>query len=165
MNEEMVEWVEIIEPSRQEHMFANLTTGQCLWEPPNGVKVKPTHENQWWELFDSNTKRYYYYNATSQKTVWHKPKEGDIIPLSKLQMLKAKEEVRQKESSTTSLIQPSSPTSKKFSSHNTITDLPRSSSSFSGSKDTNPSKQRINNSSPQQQEPTEIQFRERAISG
>ena len=33
------EWVEIIEPSRQEHMFANLTTGQCLWEPPDGVKV------------------------------------------------------------------------------------------------------------------------------
>ena len=33
------EWVEIIEPSRQEHMFANLTTGQCLWEPPDGVRV------------------------------------------------------------------------------------------------------------------------------
>ncbi|XP_057298183.1 rho GTPase-activating protein 39-like [Hydractinia symbiolongicarpus] len=88
---ERFEWVEIIEPSRQEHMFANLKTGQCLWEPPDGVIVKPTHENQWWELYDSRTRKYYYYNATSQKTVWRRPKDGDIIPLAKLQMLKAKE--------------------------------------------------------------------------
>ncbi|XP_065670803.1 rho GTPase-activating protein 39 isoform X2 [Hydra vulgaris] len=85
------EWVEIIEPTKQEHMFANVKTGQCMWEPPEGVSVKPTHANQWWELFDVVTERNYYYNATSQKTVWRKPKDGDIIPLSNLQMLKAKE--------------------------------------------------------------------------
>ena len=88
---EKFEWVEIIEPTRHEHMFANLKTGQCLWDPPPGVAVKPTHANQWWELYDTNTKRYYYYNAASQETVWYKPKDGDIIPLSKLQMLKNKE--------------------------------------------------------------------------
>ena len=33
------EWVEIVEPARREHMFANLKTGQCLWDPPHGVNV------------------------------------------------------------------------------------------------------------------------------
>ena len=33
------EWVEIVEPARREHMFANLKTGQCLWDPPHGVDV------------------------------------------------------------------------------------------------------------------------------
>merc|ERR1712168_1686230 len=88
---ESYEWVEIIEPRRREHMYANLKTGQCLWEPPVDVPVKPTHENQWWELYDAKTRRYYYYNATSQQTIWRKPKDGDIIALAKLQMLKAKE--------------------------------------------------------------------------
>ena len=46
------EWVEIIEPRSGEHMFANLTTGECVWDPPVGVAVKKTNDNQWWELFD-----------------------------------------------------------------------------------------------------------------
>lgn len=29
-----VEWVEIIEPKTGEHMYANLTTGECVWDPP-----------------------------------------------------------------------------------------------------------------------------------
>lgn len=29
-----VEWVEIIEPKTKEHMYANLTTGECVWDPP-----------------------------------------------------------------------------------------------------------------------------------
>lgn len=29
-----VEWVEIIEPRTKEHMYANLTTGECVWDPP-----------------------------------------------------------------------------------------------------------------------------------
>lgn len=128
---EGIDWVEIIEPTRRDHMFANLKTGQCLWEPPDGAKFKPTHENQWWELFDSNTKCYYYYNATSQKTVWHKPKDGDIIPLSKLQMLKAKEEARQSQeeqsNNNTTILTESVRLSKKNS-------LSRSSSSFSSIK-------------------------------
>lgn len=41
----------------QEHMFANLATGECVWDPPVGVKVKKTDDNQWWELFDQNTSR------------------------------------------------------------------------------------------------------------
>lgn len=88
MNQAAAEWVEIIEPRTKEHMFANLATGECVWDPPAGVKVKKTDDNQWWELFDQNTSRFYYYNATSQKTVWHRPQGCDIIPLAKLQTLK-----------------------------------------------------------------------------
>lgn len=33
------EWVEIIEPRSKEHMYANLTTGECVWDPPPGVKM------------------------------------------------------------------------------------------------------------------------------
>ncbi|KAK6725504.1 hypothetical protein RB195_004060 [Necator americanus] len=85
-----VEWVEIVEPQTKQHMYANLITGQCSWEPPPGASVKRTHENQWWELFDSKTGRYYYYNASSMKTIWQRPigAEIDIIPLAKLQTLK-----------------------------------------------------------------------------
>ncbi|VDM55884.1 unnamed protein product [Angiostrongylus costaricensis] len=86
----VVEWVEIVEPQTKQHMYANLITGQCSWEPPPGAIVKRTHENQWWELFDSKTNRYYYYNAASMKTIWQRPAgpEIDIIPLAKLQTLK-----------------------------------------------------------------------------
>ncbi|WKX88350.1 hypothetical protein Q1695_008192 [Nippostrongylus brasiliensis] len=85
-----VEWVEIVEPQTKQHMYANLISGQCSWEPPPGASVKRTHENQWWELFDSKTGRYYYYNAASMKTIWQRPigPEIDIIPLAKLQTLK-----------------------------------------------------------------------------
>jgi len=34
-----VEWVEIIEPRTKEHMYANLTTGECVWDAPVGVPV------------------------------------------------------------------------------------------------------------------------------
>lgn len=34
-----LEWVEIIEPSSRNIMYANLTTGQCVWDPPAGVHV------------------------------------------------------------------------------------------------------------------------------
>ncbi|XP_014258422.1 rho GTPase-activating protein 39 isoform X2 [Cimex lectularius] len=88
MSSEKVEWVEIIEPKTKEHMYANLATGECVWDPPAGVPVKKTDNKQWWELFDHNTGRFYYYNATSQKTVWHRPQNCDIIPLAKLQTLK-----------------------------------------------------------------------------
>ncbi|KAK7479776.1 hypothetical protein BaRGS_00028956, partial [Batillaria attramentaria] len=33
------EWVEIIEPQSKEHMYANLTTGECVWDPPPGVNI------------------------------------------------------------------------------------------------------------------------------
>ncbi|XP_010212395.1 PREDICTED: rho GTPase-activating protein 39, partial [Tinamus guttatus] len=83
-----LEWVEIIEPRTRERMYANLITGECVWDPPAGVRIKRTNENQWWELFDPNTSRFYYYNATTQRTVWHRPQGCDIIPLAKLQTLK-----------------------------------------------------------------------------
>ncbi|XP_018905997.1 uncharacterized protein RhoGAP93B isoform X2 [Bemisia tabaci] len=88
MASERVEWVEIIEPKTNERMYANLTTGECVWDPPVGVKVKKTDNNQWWELFDQKTSRFYYYNAASLKTVWHCPQNCDIIPLAKLQTIK-----------------------------------------------------------------------------
>ena len=90
----LTEWVEIIEPRTQEHMFANLTTGECVWDPPAGVPVKKANDDQWWELFDQNTSRFYYYNASTQKTVWHRPANCDIIPLAKLQTLKQNTEVK-----------------------------------------------------------------------
>ncbi|KAJ8278211.1 hypothetical protein GJAV_G00085110 [Gymnothorax javanicus] len=85
---ERLEWVEIIEPRTRERMYANLLTGECVWDPPQGVRIKRTGENQWWELFDPNTSRFYYYSAASQRTVWHRPQGCDIIPLAKLQTLK-----------------------------------------------------------------------------
>ena len=33
------EWVEIIEPQSKEHMYANLITGECVWDPPPGVNM------------------------------------------------------------------------------------------------------------------------------
>uniref|UniRef100_A0A3Q1CM88 Rho GTPase-activating protein 39 n=1 Tax=Amphiprion ocellaris TaxID=80972 RepID=A0A3Q1CM88_AMPOC len=83
-----LEWVEIIEPRTRERMYANLLTGECVWDPPQGVCIKRTGDNQWWELFDPNTSRFYYYNASTQRTVWHRPQGCDIIPLAKLQTLK-----------------------------------------------------------------------------
>ncbi|XP_017293209.1 rho GTPase-activating protein 39 [Kryptolebias marmoratus] len=83
-----LEWVEIIEPRTRERMYANLLTGECVWDPPQGVSYKPTDDNQWWELFDPKTSRFYYYNASTQRTVWHRPQGCDIIPLAKLQTLK-----------------------------------------------------------------------------
>ncbi|XP_075926253.1 rho GTPase-activating protein 39 isoform X3 [Petromyzon marinus] len=91
---ERFEWVEIIEPRTREHMYANLVTGECVWDPPADAKIKRTHDNQWWELFDPNTARFYYYNASSQRTVWHRPQHCDIIPLAKLQTLKQSTEAQ-----------------------------------------------------------------------
>lgn len=75
-------------------MYANLITGECVWEPPPGADIKKTDDNQWWELFDKKTSRFYYYNATSQRTVWHKPTNCDIIPLAKLQTLKNNSDIQ-----------------------------------------------------------------------
>lgn len=81
------EWVEILEPESNKKMYANVVTGDCLWDPPAGVPVKASHENQWWELVDATSARSYYYNASSHNTVWDRPANGDIIPLAKLQQM------------------------------------------------------------------------------
>ncbi|XP_073415504.1 rho GTPase-activating protein 39-like isoform X1 [Dendrobates tinctorius] len=82
------DWVEIIEPRSHERMYVNLTTGECGWEPPPGVNVRQSDENQWWELYDQQSGRFYYYNAISHQTVWHRPQQCDIVPLAKLQAVK-----------------------------------------------------------------------------
>ncbi|KAJ8732179.1 hypothetical protein PYW08_014909 [Mythimna loreyi] len=106
MSSERVEWVEIIEPKTKEHMYANLTTGECVWDPPEGVKVKRTDSSQWWELFDINTHRFYYYNASTQTTVWHRPTDCDIIPLAKLQTLKQNTDPQKRRETSTQTNQP-----------------------------------------------------------
>ncbi|KRX49850.1 Rho GTPase-activating protein 39 [Trichinella murrelli] len=98
MADSQIEWVEIVEPQTREHMYANLITGECAWDPPPGARIKKTHENQWWELYDQNTGRFYYYNASTQKTVWQRPYNCDIIPLAKLQTLKQNTEARHRTS-------------------------------------------------------------------
>nr|XP_002125699.2 rho GTPase-activating protein 39 [Ciona intestinalis] len=83
-----LEWVEIVEPRTKERMYANLVSGECLWEPPPDVNVKHSSDDQWWELYDQKSCRFYYFNASLQKTVWHRPKDADIVPLAKLQTIK-----------------------------------------------------------------------------
>ncbi|KAG7331693.1 hypothetical protein KOW79_005662 [Hemibagrus wyckioides] len=120
---ERLEWVEIIEPRTRERMYANLLTGECVWDAPAGVHIKRSGPDQWWELFDSNTSRFYYYNASTQRTVWHRPHGCDIIPLAKLQTLK----------------------------QNTDTPLPVA-SVISGSADSSPARSAVSTTSSQEQE-------------
>ncbi|KAK3522736.1 hypothetical protein QTP86_030783 [Hemibagrus guttatus] len=104
-------------------MYANLLTGECVWDAPAGVHIKRSGPDQWWELFDSNTSRFYYYNASTQRTVWHRPHGCDIIPLAKLQTLK----------------------------QNTDTPLPVA-SVISGSADSSPARSAVSTTSSQEQE-------------
>ncbi|XP_068598496.1 rho GTPase-activating protein 39 [Brachionichthys hirsutus] len=82
------DWVEILEPRSREHMYVNLMTGECGWEPPPGVSVRQADGNQWWELFDHHSGRFYYYNSTGRRTVWHRPQRADVVPLSQLQAMR-----------------------------------------------------------------------------
>ncbi|XP_064384607.1 rho GTPase-activating protein 39-like isoform X2 [Halichondria panicea] len=86
------QWVEIIEPQSKERMFANPSTGEISLTAPDGVKIKPMSQNQWWELYDAGSDSYYYYNAHTGDTVWDRPgDDADIIPLTKLQSTSAEE--------------------------------------------------------------------------
>lgn len=100
------EWVEILEPESHRKMYANVVSGECLWEPPAGVPVKANHENQWWELVDGNTSRSYYYNATNQSTVWERPTTGDIVRLAKLQQMQEELAKMEQESNDDDMISP-----------------------------------------------------------
>jgi hypothetical protein len=86
------EWIEILEPKTNCQMFANLITGECVWnEPKNASKIIRNGEmTQWWELFDEKSQRFYYYCAKEEKTIWKKPKDLNsiIVPLAKLQTIK-----------------------------------------------------------------------------
>lgn len=69
------EWVEIVEPKSKTKIYANLDSGFCAKNPPEGVSILKADDftDHWWELFDKKTGRYYYYNPKQQKTVWTKP--------------------------------------------------------------------------------------------
>lgn len=96
------EWVEIVEPRTKQRIYANLDTGICAKDPPEGAIVSRSEDfkDHWWELYDQKTGKYYYYNPEQQKTVWSKPKESNtngtskekkkllIIPVSRLQTFK-----------------------------------------------------------------------------
>ncbi|VDM19797.1 unnamed protein product [Hydatigera taeniaeformis] len=81
------EWVELLEPSSQKVIFANLESGEIRWDSPPNARVRPLASEQWWELYDVNTQRHYYHNVRSGKTEWHRPSSGDVIPLSNLQVV------------------------------------------------------------------------------
>jgi len=34
-----LEWVQIIEPKSKDIMYANLVTGECVWEAPPGARM------------------------------------------------------------------------------------------------------------------------------
>lgn len=34
-----LEWVQIIEPKSKDTMYANLVTGECLWQAPVGARM------------------------------------------------------------------------------------------------------------------------------
>ncbi|VDD82036.1 unnamed protein product, partial [Mesocestoides corti] len=83
------EWVELLEPSSQKVIFANLESGEILVGGNFIVDVhclKPLANEQWWELFDVNTQRHYYHNVRTGRTEWNRPSTGDVIPLSNLQV-------------------------------------------------------------------------------
>ncbi|XP_036386503.1 rho GTPase-activating protein 39-like isoform X1 [Megalops cyprinoides] len=92
MSETSSDWVEILEPRSREHMYVNLSTGECGWDPPANMAVRQSDGNQWWELFDSNNGRFYYYNSLSRQTVWHRPRNCDVVPLAQLQARKQSSE-------------------------------------------------------------------------
>ncbi|KAJ8360815.1 hypothetical protein SKAU_G00173400 [Synaphobranchus kaupii] len=92
MSDTSSDWVEILEPRSREHMYVNLSTGECGWAPPANVPVRQSDGNQWWELFDTNNGRFYYYNSASRQTVWHRPRSCDVVPLARLQARKRSSE-------------------------------------------------------------------------
>ncbi|RWS16413.1 rho GTPase-activating protein 39-like protein [Dinothrombium tinctorium] len=88
------DWIRVKEPlNRDEKMFINLKSGECLWEPPMNAKIRECSE-QWWELFDERTQRFYYYNSSTMETKWEKPGGSEliVIPLHKLKVMKQQQQ-------------------------------------------------------------------------
>lgn len=80
------EWIEIVDPQSNNIIYANPVTGECSWEKPAGIFIKPREPGgEWWELFDVKNELPYYYNTETKATVWARPKQGLIIPLAKIQ--------------------------------------------------------------------------------
>eukprot|EP00049_Salpingoeca_infusionum_P000574 m.40958 g.40958 ORF g.40958 m.40958 type:complete len:610 (+) comp10491_c0_seq1:149-1978(+) len=79
------EWVQLLEPTKKRMVYANITTGECSWNPPVGATYQPASDDQWWELRDPSTGKPYYFNASTGITVWGRPASGHIVALAKLQ--------------------------------------------------------------------------------
>jgi len=81
------DWIEINDPQSSRSFYANIKSGECLWERPVNAKIKEKDINgdEWWELFDNNHGLPYYYNLKTRKTEWKRPENVTIIPLIAIQ--------------------------------------------------------------------------------
>jgi len=87
MSTSLPDWVQILEPGTKKPMFANVKTGVCVWEKPEGQQVRANDGNMWWELKDPGSGKPYYYNEQTGVTEWTRPTDAEIIPLEKLQQM------------------------------------------------------------------------------
>jgi len=81
------EWIELVDPQTTKPFYANIKTGSCTWEKPNGISFKgnSNHNVEWWELYDKKHEMPYYYNTKTKFTDWIRPQGVEIISLIKLQ--------------------------------------------------------------------------------
>ncbi|KAL7415284.1 hypothetical protein BDY24DRAFT_382457 [Mrakia frigida] len=81
-------WVTLQDLATNAIFFANPRTGECSWQPPNGVYVLPIPPTgQWWCLNDPQRSNLpYFYHTLSRETRWIKPDVPLIIPLASIQM-------------------------------------------------------------------------------
>ena len=80
------EYVEITDPQSNKSFYANIKTGECVWEKPSGlVRLKDPKTQQWWELFDDTSKLPYYFNTETGATEWLRPFDAVIVPLAAIQ--------------------------------------------------------------------------------
>jgi hypothetical protein len=81
------EWIELVDPHTNKRFYANVKTGSCTWEKPNGISFEGNSDYnvEWWELYDKNHEMPYYYNTKTKFTDWDRPEGVEIISLIKLQ--------------------------------------------------------------------------------
>lgn len=87
-------WVLITDPITSTTFYANPSTGDCTWDPPNGAFILPQQaEGEFWELSDEKRGgRKYYYHTGTGTVQWQKPEGPNklVIPLGVIQMMSAK---------------------------------------------------------------------------
>jgi len=82
------EWIELVDPKSAKPFYANIKTGNCTWEKPDGISFdgnSNNHNIEWWELYDNKHDMPYYYNTKTKFTDWVRPEGVEIISLIKLQ--------------------------------------------------------------------------------
>jgi hypothetical protein len=81
------EWIELVDPHTSKPFYANIKTGSCTWEKPNGITFNENSDYnvEWWELYDKKHEMPYYYNTKTKFTDWIRPEGVEIISLIKLQ--------------------------------------------------------------------------------